>query len=67
MPPPRGESCWTGNCTCPKYGPRMWNAVGRLGYPRLLPFGTKPQLALDMLERAVESGVPFRWVTGDAV
>ncbi len=30
-------------------------------------FRTKPQLARGMLERAVESGVPFGWVTGDEV
>ena len=30
-------------------------------------FRTKPQLAREMLERAVEGGVPFRWVAGDEV
>ena len=30
-------------------------------------FRTKPQLAQRMLERALESGVPFGWVTGDEV
>ena len=30
-------------------------------------FRTKPQLAQGMLERALESGVPFGWVTGDEV
>ena len=49
--------------------------------PRGGPFGTclgcglnspekaafKPQLARRMLERALESGVPFGWVTGDEV
>ena len=28
---------------------------------------TKPQLAQLMLERALESGVPFAWFTGDEV
>ena len=37
MPPPRGESCWTGNRTCPKCGPMMDNASGRLGCPRRWP------------------------------
>ena len=37
------------------------------GVPEEVVFGTKPQLARLMLERAVESGVPFRWVTGDEV
>ena len=35
--------------------------------PEEVAFRTKPQLAREMLERAMESGVPFRWVTGDAV
>ena len=35
--------------------------------PEAATFRTKPQLAQDMLERAVESGVPFSWVTGSWV
>ena len=35
--------------------------------PEEVAFRTKPQLARLMLERAVEAGVPFRWVTGDEV
>ncbi len=30
-------------------------------------FQTKPQLAQKVVERAVESGVPFRWFAGDTV
>jgi SRSO17 transposase len=30
-------------------------------------FHTKPWLALEMLERALDAGVPARWVVGDAV
>ena len=30
-------------------------------------FPTKPRLAQLMLERAVGSGIPFGWVTGDEV
>ena len=30
-------------------------------------FRTKPQLARELLERAVAAGVPFRWVAGDEV
>ena len=37
------------------------------GVPEEVAFRTKPQLARLMLERAVEAGVPFRWVTGDEV
>ena len=35
--------------------------------PEEVAFRTKPQLAQRMLERAVEAGVPFRWVAGDEV
>ena len=37
------------------------------GVPEDVGFRTKPQLARGMLERAVESGVPFSWVVGDEV
>jgi SRSO17 transposase len=37
------------------------------GIPDELPHRTKPQLALTMLERALDAGVPAGWVTGDAV
>lgn len=30
-------------------------------------FRTKPALALAMIERALDAGVPCRWVTGDEV
>jgi SRSO17 transposase len=30
-------------------------------------FGTKPELALEMVQQAVERGLPFRWVTADSV
>ena len=35
--------------------------------PEEVAFRTKPQLAQEMLERGVESGIPFSWVTGDEV
>ena len=35
--------------------------------PEDVGFRTKPRLAQRMLERALESGVPFGWVAGDAV
>ena len=35
--------------------------------PESVSFRTKPRLAQEMLERALEAGVPFAWVTGDAV
>ena len=35
--------------------------------PESIRFRTKPQLARLMLERVLESGVPFAWFTGDEV
>ena len=53
------------------YLPRVWAGdVERrreAGVPEDVVFCTKPQLAQGMLERALESGVPFGWVTGDDV
>jgi SRSO17 transposase len=39
--------------------PRRWEA----GVPDHVAFATKPQLARRMLERALDAGVPFGWVT----
>ena len=35
------------------------------GVPAEIGFSTKPQLARDMIERAVDAGVPFGWVAAD--
>src|SRR6478672_4150904 len=35
--------------------------------PDDVSFSTKPQLAAEMIERALAAGVPFRWVAGDSV
>ena len=32
-----------------------------------MAFATKPQLAATMIERAIATAVPFRWVAGDTV
>jgi SRSO17 transposase len=37
------------------------------GIPTGLTLVTKPKLGLAMLDRALEAGVPFAWVTGDSV
>ncbi len=37
------------------------------GVPAAVVFRTKPELALEMVQEAVERGVPFRWVTADSV
>ena len=53
------------------YLPREWADDARrraeAGVPEGVAFRTKPQLALEMLERAFEADVPARWVVGDAV
>ena len=51
------------------YLPQVWvedkERRREAGVPEGVSFRTKPQLAQLMLERAVESGVPFGWVAGD--
>ena len=53
------------------YLPQVWadDAERRreAAVPEEVAFRTKPQLARETLERAVEAGVPFRWVAGDEV
>ena len=53
------------------YLPQVWTEDRErrreAGVPEDVGFQTKPQLAQRMLERALESGVPFGWVAGDEV
>ena len=53
------------------YLPQVWaqdrERRREAGVPEDAVFRTKPQLAQLMLERALESGVPFSWFTGDEV
>ncbi|MFP5260385.1 MAG: IS701 family transposase [Blastocatellia bacterium] len=53
------------------YLPKAWTEDGErcqmAGIPQGVKFATKLQLGRRMLERAFESGVPARWVTGDSV
>jgi SRSO17 transposase len=53
------------------YLPRAWAADGprrtAAGIPEMVRFMTKPQLARQMIARALAAGVPCRWVTGDSV
>ena len=37
------------------------------GVPEDVVFRTKPELALEMVQQAVQRGLPFRWVTADSV
>jgi SRSO17 transposase len=51
------------------YLPESWTAdrarCQQAAIPDQVGFQTKPQLALLMLERALDSGIPVAWVTGD--
>jgi len=53
------------------YLPQAWtDDVGRCeraGIPPERPFATKPQLARQMLERALDAAVPAAWVAGESV
>lgn len=53
------------------YLPKVWTddreRCDTAGIPADREFKTKPELAMDMLARALDAGVPARWVTGDAV
>jgi SRSO17 transposase len=53
------------------YLPKEWMSdrprCDRAGVPQTRQFATKPELARQMLERALSAGVPAAWVTGDSV
>lgn len=53
------------------YLPESWTSdrerCGKVAVPADVEFATKPELAQQMLQRAVEAGVPATWVTGDSV
>jgi SRSO17 transposase len=53
------------------YLPKRWNddpeRCRAARVPEQVGFGTKPQLAQLMLERALDDGVPATWVTADEV
>ena len=53
------------------YLPKEWTddraRCRAAGIPDDVPFQTKPQLALAMVERALDAGVPAAWVVGDEV
>jgi SRSO17 transposase len=44
-----------------------WPRRHEAGVPDAVVFRTKPELALEMVQQAVERGLPFRWVTADSV
>jgi SRSO17 transposase len=53
------------------YLPQAWLADGErrraAGIPAEVVARTKPQVALEMLERALDGGVPARWVVADEI
>jgi SRSO17 transposase len=53
------------------YLPKTWTEdrerCRQAGIPDDVEFATKPELAMRMLDRALDAGVPAGWVTGDEV
>lgn len=64
---------WTGHTLIDRrlFLPEEWAADGprrqEAGVPPAVVFRTKPELALEMVQQAVQRGLPFRWVTADSV
>lgn len=53
------------------YLPKAWtddrDRMAAAHVPDKTAFATKPRLALSMIERAIDAGVPFSWVAADSV
>ncbi|MDR0305430.1 MAG: IS701 family transposase [Chitinispirillales bacterium] len=53
------------------YMPQEWiddtERREKAGVPEELTFQTKPQMALEMIQDATDSGIPYTWVSGDCV
>jgi SRSO17 transposase len=53
------------------YLPKAWTEdrarLARAHVPESIGFGTKPAIALSMIERAIGADVPFSWVAADSV
>ena len=63
----RGRTLLDRELYLPQVWAEDWERRREAGVPAEVSFRTKPQLAQLMLERALESGVPFGWVAGDEV
>ena len=63
----RGRTLLDRELYLPQVWSEDWERRREAGVPESVGFRTKPQLAQLMLERALESGVPFGWVAGDEV
>jgi SRSO17 transposase len=53
------------------YLPKEWledkNRSKQAGIPSKTAFATKPELARQMIQGAIEEKLPFKWVTGDSI
>jgi SRSO17 transposase len=53
------------------YLPKDWTSnparLAAAHVPETIQFATKPRLAVAMIERAIQAGVPFAWVAADTV
>ncbi len=53
------------------YMPKEWiddkERCKKAGVPEDITFKTKPEMALEMIQKATESKMPYAWVTGDCV
>ena len=63
----RGRTLLDRELYLPQVWAEDWERRQEAGVPESVSFHTKGQLAQLMLQRAVESGVPFGWFTGDEV
>ena len=62
-----GRTFWTASCTCPRAWAEDRDRCREAGVGEDVGFATKPELAMRMIARALEAGVPAGWVTGDEV
>ena len=59
----RGRTLLDRELYLPQVWAEDWERRKEAGVPGDVSFRTKPRLAQEMLERALEAGVPFAWVT----
>ncbi len=64
---PAGHVCFDRELFIPETWAADRERCQRAGIPDRVGHQTKPQLALTMLERALDGGVPAAWVSGDEV
>lgn len=64
---PKGRAFLDRELYLPEEWAEDWGRRQEAGVLAAVSFHTKPRLAQGMLERVLERGVPFAWVTGDEV